>query len=139
MACVSDYKSAYTPHNKTLTCTFSSADVMNPFLLCEKSCLEPRHFHTSEVLISLPADISVQGQKVRTREKEKPPQPLKTSTHPWSRCGNAGNYLRNKKQLGSVPDLYKTNKEREGLIQRSGLGVVEEQVILGESVGLTAC
>lgn len=79
MACVSDYKLAYTPHNKTLTCTFSSADVMNPFLLCEKSCLGPRHFHViSEVLIALPVDISVQGQKLSTREKEKPSQPPAT-------------------------------------------------------------
>lgn len=113
MACVSDYKLAYTPHNKTLTCTFSAADVMNPFMLCEKSCLGPRQFH---IIIALPVDISVQGQKLRIREKEKPSQPLKTSTHPWNSCGNAGNYLRNKKQLGSVPDLYKANKEKEGLI-----------------------
>lgn len=85
MACVADYKLVFTPHDKTLTCTFSAADVMNPFLLSEKSCSGPRHFHIiSEVLIALPGDISVQGQKLSIREKKNYPshQPFKTSTHP---------------------------------------------------------
>lgn len=78
MPCVSDYKLAYTPHDKTqpLTCTFSAAEVTNPSCFLKKWCVGPRYFHiVSETLIALPVGISIQGQKQSTRGKEKPPLP----------------------------------------------------------------
>lgn len=105
-------------------------------MLSEKSCLGPRHFHIiSEVLIALPVDISVQGQKPSTREKEKPPQPpaIKNLNPPLKQLWKCWQ-LPQQEAAGFSSRSLQSKQGEGGSYIMKWVGVVGEQVILGESV-----